>query len=54
VNDLPAGDYAVAAVQDLDTADLANADFLTRLLASGFKLALREGERRQQDLRAGG
>jgi uncharacterized protein (DUF2141 family) len=54
VNDLPAGEYAVAAVQDLDTADLATEDFLTRLLTSAFKLSLSEGERRQQDLRAGG
>lgn len=54
VNDLPAGEYAVAAVQDLDTADLANEDFLTRLLGSAFKLSLSEGERRRQDLKAGG
>lgn len=54
VSDLPAGEYAVAAVQDLDVGDLANEEFLTRLLASAFKLTLTEGERRQQDLRVGG
>lgn len=54
VSDLPAGEYAIAAVQDLDIGDLANEDFLTRLLTASFKLTLREGERRQQDLRPGG
>jgi carboxypeptidase family protein len=53
VSDLPAGEYAVAAVQDLNPADLASEEFLTRLLASAFKLTLADGEKRQQDLRAG-
>jgi hypothetical protein len=51
VSGLPAGEYAVVAVEDLDTADLGEPAFLAQLLGSAFKLALADGERKRQDLR---
>jgi hypothetical protein len=53
VSDLPAGEYAIAAVEDLEEADLSNAAFLSELLASAFTLTLSEGEQKRQDLRVG-
>ena len=50
---LPAGDYAIAAVEDLDDADLGDPDFLARLLAGSVKVTLADGERKKQDLRIG-
>jgi hypothetical protein len=54
VGGLPAGEYAIAAVENREDADLSDAGFLSRLLASAFKLTLAEGETRRQDLRVGG
>jgi hypothetical protein len=51
---LPAGTYAIAAAEDVETADLSDPAFLTQLLASAFKVALADGEQKRQDLRAGG
>jgi hypothetical protein len=48
---LPPGEYAMAATEDADPADLADAAFLSQLLASSFRLTLAEGERKRQDLR---
>jgi hypothetical protein len=53
VGDLPAGAYAIAAVQDLEAADLSSAAFLSTLMDSAFKLTLGEGEQQRQDLRVG-
>ena len=54
VSDLPAGEYAIAAVENAEDADLSDAGFLSQLLASALKLTLAEGEKRRQDLRTGG
>jgi uncharacterized protein (DUF2141 family) len=54
VGNLPAGEYAIAAVQDLDPAELSDAEFLGRLLGSAVRITLAEGETRRQDLRVGG
>jgi hypothetical protein len=54
VGGLPAGEYAVAAVEDVEMANLADPAFLSRLLASAFTLTLAEGEEKRQDLRIGG
>ena len=54
VSDLPAGEYAIAAVENAEDADLSDAGFLSQLLASALKLTLAEGEKKRQDLRTGG
>ena len=48
IDDLPAGEYAIAAV--LDLADLLNAEFLNQLLAASFKVRLAHGEKKRQDI----
>jgi Carboxypeptidase regulatory-like domain len=54
VSDLPAGEYAIAAVENAEDAELSDAAFLSQLLASALKLTLAEGEKKHQDLRTGG
>jgi hypothetical protein len=51
--DLPAGDYLLAALADLDPADLDDRAFLEQLAAAGVKVPLGEGQRKTQDLRIG-
>jgi carboxypeptidase family protein len=51
--DLPAGDYLLAALTDLEPADLEDRAFLEQLVAAAVKVALGEGERKMQDLRIG-
>jgi hypothetical protein len=51
---LPAGDYAVAAVDDLEPSDLGDSSFLSRLLAAALQVSLEAGETKVQDLRVGG
>jgi hypothetical protein len=51
---LPAGEYAIAAAENVEAADLADPAFLARLLASAHKFTLADGERRRQDLSVGG
>jgi hypothetical protein len=51
VANLPAGEYAIAAAEDIDAIDLADASFLKSLLSSAFKVTLADGERKRQDLR---
>jgi hypothetical protein len=51
---LPAGEYAIAAAEDVDATDLADAGFLARLLATAYKVTLADGEQKRQDLRIGG
>jgi hypothetical protein len=48
---LPPGEYAIAAAEDVAAADLADASFLSALLASAHTLTVAEGERKRQDLR---
>jgi hypothetical protein len=50
VRDLPAGEYLVAAVSDVDAASLADAAFLESLLPAAVPLRLGDGERKSQDL----
>jgi hypothetical protein len=49
--DLPPGPYVLAAVDDLEPADLADRTFLETLAAAGIPLALGEGEKKWQDLK---
>lgn len=53
VTGLPAGEYAIAAVDDVEPADLADPAFLSQLLASAYRIALAAGEAKVQDLRVG-
>jgi hypothetical protein len=48
---LPPGSYYVAAIQEFDPADLADAAFLTQLVASARTVTLGDGEKKVQDLR---
>ena len=50
---LPAGEYALAAAEDLDIDDLADQTFLAQLLASAYRVTLADGEQKRQDLRIG-
>lgn len=54
VTGLPAGEYYVAALTELDPNDLADSSFLEELIASAFKITLAEGEKKVQDLKLGG
>jgi hypothetical protein len=51
VRDLPAGDYLVAALSDLDPAEWQDPAFLDQVAPSGVKVTLAEGEKKTQDLR---
>lgn len=49
--DLPAGDYFLAALTDLDPLEWQTAEFLEQLAAAGVRVRLGEGEKKVQDLR---
>lgn len=53
VRDLPAGDYLIAALTDMDASDLNDSAFIGRLVASAAKVHIGEGEKKVQDLRIG-
>ena len=51
---LPPGEYAMAAIEDLDAVDLYDQVFLSQLIASAaYKFTLADGEKKHQDLRVG-
>jgi protocatechuate 3,4-dioxygenase beta subunit len=50
---LPPGEYAIAAVEDLEEGDLSSEAFLSELLTSAVTLRVAEGESRRQDLQVG-
>lgn len=54
VGGLPAGEYAIAAAEDVEASDLADPAFLSQLLASSHRVTVAEGERKTQNLRVGG
>ena len=49
--DLPPGDYLIAALTDMEPADLLDVAFLEGLVPAAVPVRLAEGERRTQDLR---
>jgi hypothetical protein len=51
---LPAGNYHLAAVTELDTKELASAAFLESLVGSAITVTLADGERKTQDVRLAG
>ena len=54
VQGLPAGEYYVCALTDLDPNDLYDPAFLDQLVAASFKITLAEGETKVQNLKLGG
>jgi hypothetical protein len=50
---LPAGTYALAAVENAEQTNISDPVFLDQLLPSAVTVTLSEGEKRQQDLRTG-
>jgi hypothetical protein len=51
---LPAGEYFVCAVTAIEQEQLGDTAFLSELAAASFKLTLRDGEKKVQDLKLGG
>ena len=51
IRGLPAGDYLVAAVTDVDASDLADARFLDEIALAAAKIAIAAGKRTTQELR---
>ena len=49
--DLPAGEYLVAALTDLDPTEWQHASFLEQIAPAAIKLTLAEGEKKAQDLK---
>jgi hypothetical protein len=49
--DLPAGDYLLVAMTDVEPNEWQRAEFLAQIAPAGVKLALGHGEMRVQDLR---
>jgi hypothetical protein len=50
-DDLPAGEYLIAALTDVEPDEWLRAEFLAEIAAAGVKVSLGEGERKRQDLR---
>jgi hypothetical protein len=50
-NDLPAGEYTIAALTDLDPVDLWDTAVLTQIAAAGAPVAIADGEKKVHDLR---
>jgi hypothetical protein len=51
---LPPGEYHVAALTEVDDADIFDAAFLDQVAAAAFKITIAEGEKKKQDLQVGG
>jgi protocatechuate 3,4-dioxygenase beta subunit len=51
---LPPGEYYVAALTEVDDADIYDAAFLEQVAAAAFKITIAEGEKKKQDLQIGG
>jgi hypothetical protein len=54
ITGLPAGEYFVCPVTDLDPNDLSDLTFLEQLAVSALKVTLADGEKKTQDLRLAG
>jgi hypothetical protein len=54
VADLPPGQYYLAALKDLDAADLEDPAFLETLIPASALMTITEGQKTTQDLRIGG
>ncbi len=54
VRNLPPGDYAIAAVTDVEPGEWFDPAFLQELLAASMRITLNEGDRKTQDIRLAG
>ena len=50
---LPAGEYRLAAVTDVETNEWFEPAFLDRLVSTSIALTLADGERKRQDVKIG-
>jgi hypothetical protein len=50
VRDLPAGDYLMAAVADLEPSDVSDVTFMERLVSTAIKVTLGDGDKKRHDL----
>jgi hypothetical protein len=51
IPDLPAGEYFLAALTDLDPLEWQRAEFLAQVAPAAVRITLTEGEKKMQDLR---
>jgi hypothetical protein len=51
---VPAGEYYVAALTDLESGETNNPAFLEQLIPGAFKITVADGERKRQDIRIAG
>lgn len=54
IRNLPAGDYLMAAVTDVEPGEWFDPEFLQQLRAASARVTLAEGDKKTQDLRLGG
>ncbi|HTM27454.1 MAG TPA: carboxypeptidase-like regulatory domain-containing protein [Vicinamibacterales bacterium] len=54
IRNLPAGDYLIAAADDVEPGEWFDSAFLQRLSPSATKIAIADGEHKTQDIRIGG
>ena len=54
IGSLPAGDYYLCALAEVDRQLMIEADYLRQLVPSSIRLTLAEGEKKTQNLQAGG
>ncbi len=54
MRDLPAGEYFIAAVTQIDPDELLSPQFFERLVPASLKFSIADGERKIQDLRLAG
>ena len=54
ISAMPPGEYFVAALTEVDEADIFDAAFLEQVAAAAFKITIAEGEKKKQDLQIGG
>jgi hypothetical protein len=54
VTGLPAGDYLIAAVTDVDQGEWMDPSFLKTIVPASLKLSIAEGETKRQDIRLAG
>jgi hypothetical protein len=54
IPNLPAGSYFMAALTDVDFADLSDSTFLEQVAASALRIELGDGEKKRQDLKIAG
>ena len=50
IRGLPAGDYLLGALRDMDPSDVHDAAFLEQVAAAAIKVSLKEGEQKRQDI----